>query len=256
MDTTLLFILSVLATCAFVLGVVVLFILGTGLVIRNLWARRQPYTASEMARAEAESSDFLSGAAAGLLPWSPDAMADLSDHWEGTRGATSAWLVERHQGVVQSLGQPGGPGRLAFFLSLKGGRGFLRLLTPEREVRLDIAPGVVHVSSRSRQLGSMALSTTTQTFLDAAGQAVGRYHRFKGSLVRADYGPVELGGRTLAEATILVRHRDALLDRPPQAALRKLAAALSPEEEDWLLAVVGLELVYNASRYRLRGHSL
>ncbi|MBU0494949.1 MAG: hypothetical protein KKA73_12290 [Chloroflexi bacterium] len=214
--------------------------------------RHQPYTAQEMTQAEAKASDLVSRVGPTLWPWQPGALADVADHWEGTRGSDSLW-IEWHQGTVKSLSHPASPGLLAFYLSLKGGRGFLRLYTYEHEVRLDMAPGLVHVTSRGKPLGSIRPSITTQTISDSTGQPIGRYQRFKGSLVSTNYGPVELCGRTVGEVNILVRRRDALFDHAPRPVIRNLLPDLSAEEEDWLLAVLALELVYNAFRYHRHG---
>ena len=103
-------------------------LLGFGLVILMISRQSQPYDAQEKAKAEAAAETYLSQTVPTLLPWTPSALADLSCQWQGTRGG---FMIGQYQGVVKSLSNPDGPGLLAYYLSLKGRRGFLRLCTSE-----------------------------------------------------------------------------------------------------------------------------
>jgi hypothetical protein len=138
-------------------------------------------------------------------------------------------MIGQYQGVVKSLSNPDGPGLLAYYLSLKGRRGFLRLCTSEpfdpstglrtgfardklragsgqdrRELRLDIAANEARVTLGGQALGSIQLREGT--IFDSQGQPVGHYQRYQGlrwqvgsAPMSSKYGPVELYGRTVAE---------------------------------------------------------
>jgi len=218
--------------------------------------RSRPYGAQETAQAEARASDFVSRTVPTLLPWRPGALADLAARWEGTRGGL---VIEEHQGVLNSLGNPDGPGLLACYLSLKGSRGFLLLCTSgpfdsaqdRREVRLDIKVDGAHVAIGGQPLGSIHLREGT--IFDSGGQPVGRYHRQRSLSSSPRYGPVELYGRTVAEVNdTLVRGGEFLLDGGARPLVRNLTPDLTQEEESWLLALVALELYYDAISHRKR----
>jgi hypothetical protein len=239
-------------------GTVGLFI--CGFVALAFWLRSRPYSAQELANAEAAASDYLARATPALLPWTMAALADLACQWEGTRGGL---LVGQHTGQVKSLGRPDQPGLLAYYLSLKGRNGFLRLRTSEREVRLDIAANDVRVTAWGQPLGSIILQDGA--LLDGAGQPLGRYHRYRGlrwqvgsALTSPRYGPVELHGRTVAEVndTLIRSNQLFAADAARRPLLRNLASELAPEEEGWLLALVALELLYDALRRRRRASAL
>jgi hypothetical protein len=222
------------------------------LVALVLWLRSRPYSAQELANAEAAATDYLDRTAPTLLPWTPDALADLSCQWQGTRGGL---LIGQHMGQVKSLGQPDQPGLLAYYLSLKGRQGLLRLRTSEREVRLDIAASGVRVTVGERSLGS--INPRDGAIFDGEGQPGGQYHRYRGLRLASSgrYGPLEFHGRMVAEVNdVLVRGGDYFFggDYARRPLLRNLASNLTREEENWLLALVALELYNDALRYRNR----
>lgn len=162
--------------------------------------------------------------------------------------------------MVKSLSNPDGPGLLAFYLSLKGSRGFLRLHTSRHKVRLDIEANEARVTVEGRPLGSIRLSD--QTVLNEGGQPIGRYHRYRGLrwqvgsvLASPKYGPVELQGRTIAEVNdgLILRGSGLLVGSAASRPLvQNLTPTLTPEEENWLLALVALELYCDALRHRNR----
>jgi hypothetical protein len=282
-------------------------LLGFGLVILMISRQSQPYSTQEKAKAEAAAETYLSQTVPTLLPWTPSALADLSCQWQGTRGG---FTIGQYQGLVKSLSKPDGPGLLAYYLSLKGRRGFLRLRTSEpfdpstrlrtgpaqdrpfdpaplgytrdrqdrpfgvypersrraqdrREVRLDIEANEVRVSVEGQPLGSVHLHEGT--IFDSGGQPIGRYHRYRGlrwqvgsAPTSSRYGPLELHGRTVAEVNDgLVRSGGLLTGSAASRPLvRNLAADPTPEEENWLLALVALELYHSALRHRNRSRSV
>lgn len=233
--------------CIFCIIVLVVLVFGFLILLRLL--RSRPYGAQETAQAKARASDFVSRTVPTLLPWQPGALADLAAHWEGTRGG---FVIGEHQGVLKSLSNLDGPGLLACYLSLKGNQGFLLLCTPEHEVRLDIETDGANVAVEGQPLGSIHLREGT--IFDSGGRPVGRYHRQRGLSPR--YGPVELYGRTVAEVNdTLVRGGEFLLDGGARPLVRNLTPDLTPEEENWLLALVALELYHDAIRHRKRARS-
>lgn len=234
-------------------------LLGFGLVTLMILRQSQPYSAQEMAQAEANASEFFSRTVPTLLPWQPGALTDLSCQWQGTRGG---FTIGGYQGVIRSLSNPEGQSLLAFSLSLKGSRGFLRLHTSDREVRLDIEADEVRVAVGGQPLGSIHMREGT--IFDSGGQPIGRYQRYRGlrwqvgsAPTSSRYGPLELYGRTVAEINDgLVRSGGLLTGNAASRPLvRSLAPDLTLEEENWLLALIALELYYSALRHRNRPRS-
>ncbi len=228
-------------------------ILAFGLVFLLLLRRSRPYSAQEMERAESRASDFVSHAAVGLLPWG--SLTDLSCQWRGTRGGL---IVGKYRGVIKSLSNPDAPGLLACYLSLKGTQGSLHLRTSAHEARLGIEANVAQVTVGGRFLGSIRLGQGT--IFDSEGQPIGRYHRHRGlrwqigsAPLSSRYGPVELYGRTVAEVNDgLSRSGPWSGDAARRPLVRNLAPDLSRDEENWLLAIAGLEFYHCAVRWRNR----
>jgi len=115
------------------------------------------------------------------------------------------------------------------------------------------------MSVSERPLGSIRLPD--QTLLNEGEQPIGCYHRYRGlrwqvgsASASSRYGPVELHGRRMAEVNDgLVRGGGLLTgSAASRPLLRNLSPDLTPEEEDWLLALVALELYYDALRHRNR----
>jgi hypothetical protein len=234
-------------------------LLGFGLVILMILRQSQPYSAQEIAQAETSASDFFSRTVPTLLPWTPNALTDLSCQWQGTRGG---FTIGGYQGVVKSLSNPDGPGLLAYYLSLKGRNGFLRLCTSEHEMRLDIEANEARVTVEGQTLGSIHLCEGT--ILDSGGQPVGRYHRYRGwrwqvgsAPTSSRYGPLQLYGRTVAEVNDgLVRGGGLLTGSAASRPLVcNLVPDLTPQEENWLLTLAALELYHSALRHRNRPRS-
>ena len=221
---------------------------------------RQPYTAEEVQRAEAQAAAFLERAVPALDVWHSAALAELPNQWQGRRaGAFSMRYGDFAQGSIGSLSVPPAgllpyqdTGLLAFHLSRKNEYGFLRLCTSENEVRLDFSPGVTQITSRGRRLGAARAEGQINCELcDDTGRAIGHYRRF----VRwqfVDYVPVVVAGRVPGEIKSLQRKGDGLFRRTPQPAARNLAPSLTPEEHDWLLAVIGIELLRDLQQARSR----
>jgi len=129
-------------------------------------------------------------------------------------------------------------------------------------VRLDIEANEARVTAEGQPLGSIHLREGT--IFDSGGQPIGRYHRYRGlrwqvgsAPVSSRYGPLELHGRTVAEVNDgLVRGGGLLTGNAASRPLmRNLVPDLTSQEENWLLALVALELYYSALRHRNRPRS-
>lgn len=204
---------------------------------------------------EAEAAGFFSGVLPGLLPWERGALSDLASRWEGGR---SGFITGLYRGVVKSLGHMD-KGRLAFYFVMKWSHGVLLLRTGHKEVRLDFAGGYADVTVDGRLFGG--IQARAGGLFDVGGQPAGRYHRYTGMRLKmgsmplsTNYGAVEIGGRQVA------RMCDALIwgvgPFAEGSRSRQLIVDLVPdvteEEENWLLALVALELYHDAVRSRNR----
>jgi hypothetical protein len=236
-----------------VVGAVLLLVF-IGRVVLSVVKHKQPYTANEATSAQAAASAFLERSVPLLEAWRPAALTDLSNHWEGTRASAFRWSHrDFQQGMLKNLSQPPSRGLLAyqptglvaFHLSCKGAYAFLRLCTSEHEVRLDFSPGTAQITSRAQGLGYARTSGRLDYELyDEAGRAIGHYRRFTDTRY-VDYAPVGVSGRVLGEVKLLHRRGDGIFRRTPRPAVRNLAPDLTPQEQDWLLAIIGLELLHN-----------
>lgn len=225
-----------------------------GVVIFVIVRRSQPYTAPEIAQANAAADAHFAATVPALLPWNASALADLACQWQNPKGAP---LFRRGIGQVTSIRQPDHTGWLAFYLDTKGNRGFVRLHASDRKVQLQIEQGNIRVTVDGSPLGW--LRESDGTIFDSNARAVGCYHRYRGMQwwmssqpLTPRYGAVELYGRAIAEVN------DALIwgnapfktDAAQRPLIRLSVAALTAEEENWLLALVALELYYDALRSR------
>jgi hypothetical protein len=217
--------------------------------------RSRPYSAEESARAETAAQVHLDRAAPSLSPWTPNALADLACQWRGAAGGLS---VGQYAGQIGSLAHPEITW-LAFSLSLKGSRGVLRLRASDRELRLEIGPRGFRITVDGQLLGS--LREDDGLIFGSDAQPIGRYHRHRGMRwqmgsrsLSSRYGAVELRGRRLAEINdALDRSGGLLRSGATQRPLLRLAEPeLTTEEENWLLALVAVELYHSALRHRSR----
>lgn len=196
---------------------------------------------------------FFAAQMPGLAAWSSSAFADLSNRWVGwwLRAGNSGYS----QGVIQSLSQPG-TGLIAFVLERSTFRsGVMNLRTRDHEVRLDIRGGgqfdtnaEVTAAINGEPLGRVRLPDGA--IFDAGGQPIGQYTRRHLATRNMHYNPLVIKGKPIAAITnIWIRQPAAL--RKPEPAMQNVAS-LSAEEERWLLAVLGVELYYDALWERRR----
>jgi hypothetical protein len=218
-----------------------------------LWAikRSGPYTAEEAAQAETEAQAFLSSAVPTLLPWGPGSLADVADRWQGTRPSWRTGKIDSERGTIGSVSQPEGPAHLAFAISRKGVRGFVRLCTCQHELRLEVLGRSVNVTCRGVPLGAATGGGLVKiTYMDASRQVIGFYDRRFFSESGDPYGHIVVRDHVLGQLKKIVidawgfRH-------PPGPILRNVAPHLTQDEEDWLLAGIATELLLDLVDSRL-----
>jgi hypothetical protein len=196
---------------------------------------------------------YLAGMAPKLQPWRAGALADFSSLMEMV--GYSALGSIHYRGTVKSLSQPEATGWLAYELRLKRAKGSLLLRTSAQMGQLDIDWSSAQVTVSGNLLGRWQARGREVTLLDAKGRPVGRYQRQprKPWIVRRvpqtgyfdpGHGPVELRGRLVAEinSNLIPSKYIPYLKDPVPPLLQKLDPELEPVEEDWLLALVGLEV--------------
>ncbi|RMF01562.1 MAG: hypothetical protein D6768_10345 [Chloroflexi bacterium] len=198
---------------------------------------------------------YLAETAANLLPWTPEALADLSAYLDYVSRAGLGNLHAR--GTVKSLSRPDETGRLVFELQLKRLKGAMTLKSAQKCWQLKflgLTSKETPVEADGEPLGTIQSIRKEILLLDPNGQTIGRYQRrqllggFGGLTEYAQtpyFGPVELNGRVLAEL-----NRNPILLKPlvgnkiPPPLVKDPASDLTPEEETWLVALVGWEIMY------------
>ena len=212
----------------------------------------RPLAPSEIAQAESSAAAHFAATVPMLLAWDASALDDLACRWEGTKGGI---IRGEYLGRVTSIHQPQ-RAWLAFYLCLKGDQGLVRLRTSEREVRLDIQRGQARVSVNQTPLGW--LRESDGAFLNEPGQVIGCYKRYQGwrwtmgnRSLSPRYAAVELGGRMIAEVN------DALnwgagsgSEDTRRQLIRMRTENLTDDETNWLIAMAGMEVYYDALRMR------
>ena len=209
--------------------------------------RQRPIPAVEIAQADASAQKFLGQAA--LRDWNASALTDLACRWEGAKtGLTRG----EYQGRVMSVSQPDSAW-LAFYLTLKADQGLMRLRSAAQEMRIEFRGGIARIDA----LGSRR--ENDGHLFDAKQQYIGRYKRFQGwrwtmgnRSLTPHYGAIEMSGRVIAEMNDALNWGGGLFDAgdAQRPLIRLLAPNLSSVEEQWLIALVGVELFFNARRAR------
>jgi hypothetical protein len=197
-----------------------------------------------------------------LLPWTSEALADLSAYLAYSRRGRRGKLHAR--GVVKSLSQPDSAGRLAFDLQIQRAKGTMLqwegamiLKSDSRAWRLRFL-GLTHketpVEIDGTPLGTIQDRGKEILLLDPDSQPVGCYRQYQlvggiGGLTKYAqtpcFGPLELHQRHIADL-----NRNPLLLRPliggePAPPLvTNLASDLRADEAQWLVALVGWEILY------------
>jgi len=232
--------------CACFASIIAFFI-----VLFVLWQRSRPPSPQQQASAANAAQVDREESVATLLPWSTQCLGDLACQWRGTR--TLALVGSEYRGQIASLSDPQGSSALAFHLSGKGRQGVLRLWTSDRQMQLDFrADGSTSVS------GCLVGSIRPDgELLDSAGQSIGAYPRRRGFRfvmgsipVAPRYTSAELNRRAVAEINegLVRRSGPFAASAATRPLIHNLRADVTREEEDWLIALIGLELIYNVRR--------
>jgi hypothetical protein len=226
-------------------------IIALGLVVWVVMQQRRPLAPQEIAQAETTAEAYFAATMATLPTWNSGALSDLACRWEGAKtGLTRG----QHQGRVMSVRQPSAAW-LAFYLTIKSAEGFVRLRASDREVRLEVVGANWRVTVDQSPFGS--LRENEGSLFEARGQAIGHYQRYRGARMwmgsrslSARYGAVELHGRTIAEVNDALNWGGGLFNAGDarRQLVRVKIESLTTEEENWLLALVAVELYYNALR--------
>ncbi len=226
-----------------------------------VFARRASAVFGEAGRAlHAGTATYFANIVPTLLPWQPHALADLSSHLEmnGIAGPGSL----HYRGAIKSLSQPHADW-LAFDLRLNWrARGALVLRASNRAVQLEI---VSHSADGARvrvdkiPFGGLRDHAGAIELCDVTQRRIGQYARYNRQPtlrpygvedVTPEYGAVEIGNRAIAglNYNLIPNQSVAQLDQPIPALLRDLAPELTSQEEDWLLALIALEVYYRVAR--------
>jgi hypothetical protein len=220
--------------------------------------QRRPKDEATLAAERGVAHSQLEQKVADLRPWSSAGLADLSTDWDARWTKFGAEL--NASGTIPSLGEPEGPGWVAFVLKVRGARqpdGQLHARTSAQafDYRIGKEGVVVHVDDAP--LGSVR---PDGTLLDGEGQPVGSAVRpgglpamFRaGSLAKLQDGrereyPLILGERTVAHlanppAQMINAMRLKKQQFPPAVTL---ADTPSEEEATWLLALAILQVAFH-----------
>lgn len=201
------------------------------------------------------AGEYLAETAAKLLPWTPQTLADLSAYLDYVSRAGLGNLHAR--GTVKSLSRPDETGWLAFELQLKHLKGAMILKSAQKRWQLKFLGATSRetpVEVDGEPLGTIQSIRKEILLLDPNGQTIGRYQRRQllgglGGLTEYAqtpyFGSVELNGRTLAELNRNPVLRQPLVgEKTPSPLVKDPASDLTPEEETWLVALVGWEIMY------------
>jgi hypothetical protein len=190
-----------------------------------------------------------------LLPWEASAPGDFSAYLEYSSRAGRGRVFAR--GKVKSLTRPEAPGWLAFDLRIEGFKGVMILKSAESDWQLQflgLTARKTPVEVEGVPLGSIQQAHKEVLLLSPDDQPIGRYqqHQLLGGLggltkwAQTPYfGSVALHGRSVADLNrnpILLKPRTG--NAPPPPLVKNLAAFPTAEEEQWLVALVGWEILY------------
>ena len=221
-----------------------------------LFFRKFRSVSTQVAQDLSQSDDeFFAEVVPQLLPWEATALADLSAYLEYSRHASPGRVHAR--GKVKSLSRPDSPGWLAFDLRIEKFKGAMILKSAECDWQLQflgLTAKEVPVEVNGAPLGTIQEAQKEILLLSTDRRPIGRYKQRQllggiGGLTKYAqnpyFGPVELKERSLAEL-----NRNPILLKPlignasPPPLVKNLAANLTAEEEQWLVSLVGWEILY------------
>jgi hypothetical protein len=234
-----------------IIGIALLAFLGFSLLIRKSGSISKQVTRD----LNGPPDHFFTETTPHLLRWENKAPADLSAFLEFSRHTTPGNI--HACGKVMSLSKPDAPGWLAYDLLIEKRKGALVLKSSDCNWRLGFLSLIskeTPVEVDGRALGTIRQERNEILLLSPSGTPVGKYlqHQFIGSSFGLSkyaqtpyFGAVELNGHLLGEVNrnpILLKQ---LVGNPKAHPLVKnLAGELSREDEQWLVALVGWEIMY------------
>ncbi len=208
-----------------------------------------------------DTATYFADAVGTLLPWDSSAWSDLSSHLEMS-GIAKPGSVH-YRGAIKSLSQPQERGWLVYEMRLKWrADGMLVLRTSAHALQLTLqnnSASSVQVLADGIPLGSLREQGGDIALFNTMGQPIGKYNRYRRKLqwrpygvedVEPGYGALAIGDRQLAEmnCNLIPNQYVAQLAQPIPALLRNVAPDVTSQEEDWLLALIGLEVYYRITR--------
>ena len=217
-----------------------------------------------------QGEEFL--ASASLRPWSPNALADLSSHWEGWwLNTTSIGRSDGYaQGIVASHKDPKNPGWIAFTIQRHQARsGTVVLKTSQQRAELKIT-SKSHLDRNIQVVttidgledGAIAVTAPSCTYHSKDGAvevhwiAEVRWNNEKFVLNRLSsrdvrYDTLTVNGHTLAGITdTWIRYPHPENVKPFHPALQSVIEDPTPIEQNVVLIALGLGLYYDSLRNR------
>jgi len=257
---------------AFGLASLVCIIIAVAVVGLAIFFFRQTRSAGKQFsnRPAQQGEEFL--ASASLRPWTSNALADLSSHWEGWwLNTTSIGRSDGYaQGIVTSYQDPKGPGWIAFTIQRHQARsGTVVLKTSQQRVELKVT-SKSHLDKNIQAVttidglenGSIAVTAEACNYrskddaVEAHWIAEVRWNNEKFVLNRLTsrdvrYDTFTVNGRTLAGITdTWIRYPHPESVKPFHPALQSVVKDLTPIEQNVLLIALGLGLYYDSLRNR------
>jgi hypothetical protein len=240
--------------CMGVLGLVAFGALLVWVVRRQWQAKDEATLTTERKTAQSQLEQMV----ADLRPWSPEGLTDLSTDWDARWTKFGRDLNAR--GTIPSLGEPKGPGWVAFVFKVRGARqpeGQMQACTTVQAFDYGISREGVDLLVDGAPLGRVQ---PDGTLLDADGQPIGSAVRPGGLPAMFRVGsiaklrderertyPLILGKRTVAHLAnppaqmtnvISLKRRQF----PPAVTLESTP---SDEEATWLLALAILQVAFH-----------
>ena len=217
-----------------------------------------------------QGEEFL--ASASLRPWTSNALADLSSHWEGWwLNTTSIGRSDGYaQGIVASYQNPKGPGWIAFTIQRHQARsGTVVLKTSQQRVELKITSKShldknIQVVTTIDGLENGAIAVTAPSCIYRSKDGVveaswiaevrrGNETYALNRLISRDvnYDMLSVNGRNIAAITdTWIRYPHPESVKPFHPALQSIVEDATPIEQKVLMIALGLALYYDSLRNR------
>ena len=201
------------------------------------------------------SQDFFADMTSQLIPWETKALSDLSAYLEYSSRTRPGRINAR--GRIKSLDQPDASGWLAFELRIENFKGTLTLKSTQSDWQLNflgLTARETQVEVEGLPLGTIQQALKTVLLLSSDNRQIGTYHQHRllggiGGLTNYAqtpyFGSVTLFGLFLAELNrnpILLK--PLIGDKIAPPLVKDVIMDLTREGENWLVALVGWEILY------------